>query len=95
MEKKYRDDEEEGEGEEKDEGREQLTLEQNKYYPRRPLSNCTTDDYQVSFVIYSIFFYLNIFFKHRSIKILDVEQQTIMNVVIHRLFFHLNVFLYT
>jgi hypothetical protein len=92
--KKKNGDGEEGE-EENDEGREQLTLQQNKYYPPRPLSNCTSDDYQVSLAIYSIFFYLNIFFKQRSIKILDVEQQSIMNVVIHQLFFHLNVLLYT
>ena len=33
--------------------REQLTLEQNKHYPRRPLSNCISIDYQVSLIIYS------------------------------------------
>ena len=40
-------------GGEKEEEREQLTLQQNKCYPRRPLSNCTSGDYQVSLVIYS------------------------------------------
>jgi len=42
--------------EEKEEEREQLTLQQNKYY--RPLSNCISVDYPVSFSIYSFFFFL-------------------------------------
>jgi hypothetical protein len=47
-----------GEEEEKEKGREQLTPQQNKHYPYRPLSNCISIDYQVSFVIYSFFFFL-------------------------------------
>ena len=35
-------------------GREQLTVQQNKCYSRRPLSNCTSHDYQVSFDSFSI-----------------------------------------
>ncbi len=94
MEKKNRD----GEGERKEEekeGREQLTLQQNKSYPHRPLSNCISLDYQVSFVIYSFFSSLMIFFELRSIKIRDVKQQPIMIIDLHQLFFHLNVFPYT
>lgn len=50
--------EEEGGEEEQaaEEGREQLTLEQNKHYSHRPLSNCISIDYQVSLIIYSFFF---------------------------------------
>ena len=33
---------------------ERLTIRQNKSYYRRPLSNRTSDNYQVSFVIYSL-----------------------------------------
>jgi len=47
-----------GEEEEKEKGREQLTPQQNKHYPYRPLSNCISIDYQVSFFIYSFFFFL-------------------------------------
>jgi hypothetical protein len=85
-----------GEEEEKEKGREQLTPQQNKHYSHRPLSNCISIDYQVSFVIYSfgLFFSLNIFFQRRSIEILNVRQLTIMIIVIHQLFFHLNVFPY-
>jgi hypothetical protein len=51
MEKKYGD----GGGREEEEGREQLTVQQNQCYFRRPLSTCTSHDYQVGFVIYSFF----------------------------------------
>ena len=80
----------------REEGREQLTLQQNKYNPHRPLSNCISLDYQVKFCYLFILslFYLNIFFKLRSIKILDVKQQTIMIIIILQLFFHLNVIPY-
>ncbi len=54
MEKKNGDDERE----EKEEEKEQLTLQQNKYYPHRPLSNCISVDYPVSFGIYSFFFFI-------------------------------------
>jgi hypothetical protein len=54
MEKKNGDDG----GEEQEEGREQLTLQQNKHYSHRPLSNCISGDYQVNFVIYSFFFFI-------------------------------------
>ncbi len=71
-----------------DEGREQLTLQQNNFYPYRPLSNCPSVDYPVSFFLF--IHSLHIFFKQRLIEFLDVEQQTIMNIVIRPLFFHLN-----
>jgi len=58
MEKKNGDD---GEEEKEEEGREQLILRQNKYYPHRPLSNCISIDYQVSFVIYSFLFLFKYF----------------------------------
>ena len=46
----------EEEEEEEERGREQLTLEQNKHYSRRPLSSCISIDYQVSLIISSTFF---------------------------------------
>lgn len=39
---------------------ERLTIQQNTSYTRRPLSNRTSDNYQVSRVIYS-FFHLNMY----------------------------------
>jgi hypothetical protein len=50
-----------GRVEEKEKGREQLTPQQNKYYPCRPLSNYISVDHQVSPVIYPFFFSLSIF----------------------------------
>ena len=47
-----------GEEQEKEKGREQLTPQQSKHYPHRPLSNCISIDYQVRLVIYSFVFFL-------------------------------------
>jgi hypothetical protein len=45
-------------GDDEREEKEQLTLQQNKYYPHRPLSNCISVDYPVSFWYLFILFFL-------------------------------------
>jgi hypothetical protein len=62
---------------------EPLTIRHNKSYQRRPLSNRTSDNYQVSLTVVCSGLYVDVDLIRRAIKVIDGVSQYPCSMVIH------------